>query len=176
MFSKKSSQYLVTLIHLFTNSHFTNVYVYIKVINEPNTDEAHHVLLPLLQWPSPMLIPVDHICGHTSRLITWNLCTSQLRCCLSHAWPQPPILPPLLTQQSLWAAQVMIPPLQLHAVPLPTKLSRAPWCLRSQIWQLSKYGWTHSPGEKKNVRITESCQWASPKETLYTYIKIQNGL
>lgn len=52
------------------------------------------VLLPLLQWPSPTFISVVHICGHTSKLITWNLPTSNLSCCLSRAWPQPPVLLP----------------------------------------------------------------------------------
>lgn len=85
MSSKKFSQYLATLTHLFTNSHFTTVHVHTKVTNEPNPDNAHHVLLPLLQWPSPTLVSVDPICGHTLKLITWNLCTSHLRYCLSHA-------------------------------------------------------------------------------------------
>lgn len=74
------------------------------------------VLLPWLQRPSPTFISVVHICGHTLKLITWNLST----CCLSHARPQPPVLPPLLKQQSLWAAHVMTyQPLQLHSRLVP---------------------------------------------------------
>lgn len=110
------SGYSDTLIHKFTLHDCARPH---QMINEPNTDNAHRVLLPLLQWPSPTLVSVDPICGHTLKLITWNLCTSHLRYCLSHAWPQPPVLPPLLTQQSLWAAQLMISLPPAPRCPLP---------------------------------------------------------
>lgn len=101
------------LRYIYLQIHTSLLWTATSAINQPNADETHGVLLPWLQRPSPTFISVVHVCGHTLKLITWNLST----CCLSQAWPQPPVLPPLLTQQSLWAAHVMTyhQPLLLHS-------------------------------------------------------------
>lgn len=181
MSSKNFSQYLVTLAHLFTNSHFTTMHFNIKVINEPSADEVPHVLLPLHQWSSPTLVSVDHIHGHTSKLIARNLSTSNLRCCLSHAWPQPPTLPLLLTNRG--SGQYM-PWRSPSSFPLSLSQPRLVQPCDHQHLGVSGPNFDNCQNMdepiilwwKKNTCITKSRQWASQKVLLSTYTWINSKL
>lgn len=125
---------------LLTNSCFTSVQFKIKATHQSNAGEPHDAL-SLFQSPSPTCTSVDHISGHTSKLFIWNHFISNLRCCLSLAWPLPPVLPPRLQSASEHRTPAWAPaatPCLFSNLHSSTMHSPAPWSLGFQALTIVK--------------------------------------